>query len=100
MRHDTEALVMIGKSIVCCMPSSNICYAFITMIALHYLLDLDYPKASECSFTIFQWLLFGDPKTPPDIIKSCELLWREFHIFKCPEEIEHSVNFKLKHSEE
>jgi hypothetical protein len=42
--------------------------AVLTLVGFFYLMDFDYPKTHEIGLTMIQNLIFGDLRTPADII--------------------------------
>ena len=57
----------------------------VTLIALHYLLDLDYLKSNELGFNILQYFIFGDTSSPKDVIKPLDMAWKDYTMFTDPD---------------
>jgi len=60
----------------------GLAYAGKIMLAYYYLLDLDYPKFYELSFSIFQYFYFGDTSVPIELTKELDEIMQKFTDFK------------------
>ena len=77
-----EVLLFCGRNLVCRKPPEDLLVIFITYLAMYYILDTDYLASHEIAFTIMQFILFDDKKTPPDLIKVLDAIWQEYMSFK------------------
>ena len=77
-----EAIIFIGDNIVTRVAEGQMDLAVIAYMAVHYLLDMDYPPSYDVPLTILQYLIFEDQKTPADILKYTDQAWKEFCNFK------------------
>ena len=56
--------------------------AILALIAVFYLLDIDYPKSHELGLTVLQHLIFEDTSSPGDLLNTINSTLSEFSEFK------------------
>ena len=75
-------LFLLGTKL-CEMPLNvGLVHAAKVMLSFYYLLDFDYPKYYELSFSIFQYYFFGDTSVPLEITKDLDAYMNKFSDFK------------------
>jgi len=77
-----DVSLAIGTKIVTVFPLTKMCRAFVTLMAIHYVMDIDYCPQYEIALTIFQFLIYQDKKTPKDLVTQVDTVWREFCDYK------------------
>ena len=77
-----DVILFCGRHMVCQRPSEDLMMIFIAYLGLYYMLDVDYPGSHELSFTVMQYILFKDKKTPPDLVKAVDAVWGDYCKFK------------------
>lgn len=73
-----EITLVFTNKIVTRFEINKIARAFVTYLALFYLLDIDYPKSLETQLTIMQYIIYKDKKTPKDIIGQVDSNWKAY----------------------
>jgi len=80
-----EILVVAGNIIISRIDDPNFEEVFIVYLGVHYLLDMDYLETIELPMTVLQFLVFGDKKAPPDTLKSLDMCWKDYCLYKANE---------------